>query len=71
MDPVALLNELDEMIAQIENLNAQQARGRRTDKQANGEIAARVLKARQARLWWLRRVRAGMVARRPRGALLH
>jgi hypothetical protein len=72
MDPVTLLSEVDEMIAQIESLNAQQARGRRGGViGSNSEMAAQVLKARQARLWWLRRVRAGLKAKRRKGAPLH
>ena len=72
MDPVTLLSELDEMIAQIESLNAQHARWRGADEQgADSAVAAQVLRARQARLWWLRRVRAGVAARRPKGAPLH
>lgn len=72
MDPATLLNELDEMIAQIESLNAEhEAWRRKVAPGANNEIAAQVLKARQARLWWLRRVRAGLAARRPKGSRLH
>lgn len=67
-----LLNEVDEMIAQIERLNAQHARGSRGGASGSGsEMAAQVLKARQARLWWLRRVRAGLKAKRRKGAPLH
>lgn len=70
MDETVLVDEIDEMIAQIEAINRAQARSR-APLQAMSATARRLYKDRQARLWWLRQVRRGMQAQRTRTTKLH
>jgi hypothetical protein len=72
MESRTILDEIEETIARIETLNRTQFSARTT--RASGSLsqaAQRLFRARQARLWWLRQVRSGMLAEKPRKALLH
>ncbi len=72
MDDTTLVDEIDEMIGRIETLNSAQLRGRKgAHMQAMSSSARRLFKARQARLWWLRQVRSGMLAKRTKSTKLH
>ena len=72
MEARTILDEIEETIARIETLNRSQlsARGRKAGSGLS-QAAQRLFQARQARLWWLRQVRNGMLAERPKRALLH
>lgn len=72
MEARTILDEIEETIARIETLNRAQFSSRNR-KAGSGlsQAAARLFRARQARLWWLRQVRNGMLAERPKKALLH
>jgi len=72
MDVRTLLDEIEETIARIETLNRAQLSGRPVRAASGLSLSAqRLYRARQARLWWLRQVRNGMLAEKPRKALLH
>lgn len=68
MQHSTLLAEIDEMIARLESLVSSQARMPRGPENS---VASRVLRARQSRLAWLKRVRAGMLANRAQDTVLH
>lgn len=72
MEARTILDEIEETIARIETLNrAQQGASRSRAGRGPSSAAQRLFRARQARLWWLRQVRNGMLAERPKQALLH
>lgn len=72
MDANSLLDEIEEMIARIETLDAALAEKRQAQKpEAMSSTAQRLSRARQSRLWWLKQVRNGMLAERPAQSLLH
>ena len=72
MEVRTILDEIEETIARIETLN--RAQFAPTGARRSGSLsqaAQRLFRARQARLWWLQQVRSGMLAEKPRKALLH
>jgi hypothetical protein len=72
MEVRTILDEIEETIARIETLNRTQLSGRKFPSPRGLSLAAqRLYRARQARLWWLRQVRNGMLAEKPKMALLH
>lgn len=72
MDEATLVNEIDEMIARIETMNRAQTRGRGTAAvRVMSASALRLYRDRQARLWWLKQVRRGMLAQRTKATKLH
>lgn len=72
MDTDSLVDEIEALIARIERTNRAQMRARDITSAKDSHSPSRHLyQARQSRLWWLRRVRDGILAQRPRNALLH
>lgn len=72
MDISTLVDEIEEMIARIEKMNRAERRDHDiTSARAASSPSRRLHKSRQARLWWLRQVRDGILAEKPRAALLH
>lgn len=71
MDARTLLDEIEETIARIETLNRAQKARRVAPAGGTGAAARRLFKSRQSRLAWLRQVRAGILAEKPKTALLH
>lgn len=71
MEARTILDEIEETIARIETLNRAQFANRHPHASGLSLAARRLFRARQARLWWLRQVRNGMLAERPCKAPLH
>jgi hypothetical protein len=72
MDETALVSEIEEMIARIETLNRAQTRGRGPAAcNVMSASALRLYRDRQARLWWLKQLRRGMLAQRTKTTKLH
>lgn len=72
MEARTILDEIEETIARIEILNRAHLAERTRRATGGASLAAqRLFRARQARLWWLRQVRNGMLAEKPLRAPLH
>lgn len=70
MDIGMLVDEVDEMIARLEYMTGEHKGLGGLPPRIRG-VSREVLRARKARLNWLRRVREGLLAERPEAAPLH
>jgi hypothetical protein len=71
MEARTILDEIEETIARIETLNRTQLSKRSLEAGGLSEAAQQLYRSRQARLWWLRQLRNGMLAEKPTTSLLH